>query len=86
MLELFRKFFRRATLYRECPRCYNLSLQWQKDIVHHPDEPPLFSHWSCKACGFESSIEPTQTSHDAAGSLGYKDFYDYAEKVVGIKR
>jgi hypothetical protein len=69
--------------WRYCGCCRQfVRLQWEKDWIVHPEEPPLFCHWECPNCGAGSPILPTSLTTKAVRSLGFKDFNDYAEKAL----
>lgn len=49
-----------------CPRCRK-PMPWQLwlDNPIHPEGPPLFMEWACKACGLSTGIEPTPPCQQA---------------------
>ncbi len=61
--------------YHDCPVCKAVgSLRWVQDYVYHPEEPPCFGHWYCRACGGASKVVATKLMDEAARNYGYKDF------------
>ena len=70
--------------WRDCPNCRQFAhFSWEKEWVHHPEEPPLFVYYVCGACGWRTKTMPSWLTESAVRSLGYQDFEDYA--VRGLK-
>lgn len=73
--------------YIDCPCCHNfIKPKWVKDYIYHPEEPPMFYHYECPKCIFWfSTFTPSILTERTVRKLGYKDFNDYAEKVLNHK-
>lgn len=61
-------------------------IRWVKDIIYHPEEPPMFVHWQCAHCGARTPTQPTSLTEDACRKLGYDSFADYGAKVLKNRR
>lgn len=69
--------------WEDCPSCGEcVRPRWVKDCVVFEDEPPLFFHYECQKCGYSTGINPTSLTDSAVRSLGFKDFSEYADKVI----
>lgn len=69
--------------WRVCPSCGKFArIAWVKDWVMHPDEPPLFWHYECTACGAATDIMPSVLSEKAVRGLGFENFDKFAEEVI----
>jgi hypothetical protein len=53
-----------------------------QDIVVYADEPPIFFHYECPACGAKSEIQPTVVAEAAIQEMGYKDFRHFARERI----
>ena len=69
--------------YITCPSCNILiKPKFIKDYIYHPDEPPLFYHYSCPKCLiWLSTSTPSILVERAVKQLGFKDFNDYVKFI-----
>jgi len=55
--------------FQECPQCGQKKLEWVKDWIIDPEEPPMFAHWECRNCDYHTSPCPTKVLTQAAQSM-----------------
>jgi len=74
--------------YIYCPFCKQLiKPKYIKDHIFHPEEPPMFYHYECPKCKLWLCVStPSVLTERAVRQLGYKNFDDYAKKVLKEKK
>lgn len=57
--------------YKDCPMCNSkATVKAVKDTVVFEEEPPMFIHWECINCNWQSPVLPTGITTKAANKLG----------------
>lgn len=71
-----KRAWRKMQGYRDCPICKEQTLQFVKDWIIHPEEPPLFGHWQCfnKNCLVSTDMESLPWADKVAQEQGHRTF------------
>ena len=79
---LINKFKTKYLKYIICPYCNVLiKPKFNKDYIYHPEEPPMFYHYSCPKCTlWLSTSTPSILTERAVKQLGFKNFNEFAER------
>lgn len=81
-----KRWFRKAILGKietRCPKCDEIRwFKWVKDHVYHPEEPPMFGHWVCDTCTWNSPIEPTKLTTKVMLEKYGTTFEEFAKKHI----
>lgn len=71
---MIKRLWKRLRGFHKCPQCGEQSLQWVKDWLLFPDEPPILYHWECTSCNVRSDVQETSMATEAAKQFGYSSF------------
>ena len=76
MFSKLKRWVRKIRGFKPCPLCGERSVHWVQDCVLFEDEPPMFCHWECVACGARTETRPSRLTVDVARSLKAKGKLD----------
>jgi hypothetical protein len=84
VMRYLKRFWKRLKYrlgWRLCEKCRGFhKIKWVKDVIYHPEEPPMFYHWECTNCGNATPVRPSGLTEEVVRKLGYKNFIDYAKR------
>lgn len=72
----------------DCPLCGRQSVKWVKDVLLHPEEPPILGHWQCANpdCLARTDIMSAPWADSIARDMGYPTYMDaLKDKVAAAK-
>lgn len=86
MLAWIKRMMRRASGYRDCPLCHQLTMRWIKVPILFADEPPILGFWRCDDCGAMSDILSAPWADNVAKEFGYDTYTEALKDVARAKR